>query len=57
MQSDWSWWIQNMQYHTLLHFITGYLYKHYNALATSSQIDKEYARLELSFSPELMFPL
>ncbi|MBT2668519.1 hypothetical protein J7J00_24095 [Bacillus sp. ISL-4] len=43
-----------MQYHTLLHVISGYLYQHYNALATSSQIEKEHARLELSFSPEIM---
>ncbi|MET3322087.1 UNVERIFIED_ORG: Ser-tRNA(Ala) deacylase AlaX [Peribacillus simplex] len=43
-----------MQYHTLLHVISGYLYQHYNALATSSQIEKEHARLELSFSPEII---
>ena len=54
MQIDWSWRFQNMQYHTLLHVISGYLYEHYNALATSSQIEKEHARLELSFSPEII---
>ncbi|MFC9601603.1 alanyl-tRNA editing protein [Peribacillus butanolivorans] len=54
MQIDWSWRFQNMQYHTLLHVISGYLYQHYNALATSSQIEKEHARLELSFSPEII---
>ncbi|MFJ9383861.1 alanyl-tRNA editing protein [Peribacillus sp. NPDC101481] len=54
MQIDWSWRYQNMQYHTLLHVISGYLYEHYNALATSSQIEKEHARLELSFSPEII---
>lgn len=54
MQIDWTWRYQNMQYHTLLHVISGYLYEHYNALATSSQIEKEHARLELSFSPEIM---
>ncbi|PEZ83011.1 alanyl-tRNA editing protein [Bacillus sp. AFS017274] len=54
MEIDWSWRFQNMQYHTLLHVISGYLYQHYNALATSSQIEKEYARLELSFSPEII---
>lgn len=54
MQIDWSWRYQNMQYHTLLHVISGYLYEHYNALATSSQIEKEHARLELSFSPEVI---
>ncbi|PAW28857.1 hypothetical protein BKC07_11525 [Peribacillus simplex] len=54
MQIDWSWRFQNMQYHTLLHVISGYFYQHYNALATSSQIEKEHARLELSFSPEIM---
>ncbi|MFE4813450.1 alanyl-tRNA editing protein [Peribacillus simplex] len=54
MEIDWSWRFQNMQYHTLLHVISGYLYQHYNALATSSQIEKEHARLELSFSPEIM---
>ncbi|MGE6720631.1 alanyl-tRNA editing protein [Peribacillus frigoritolerans] len=54
MQIDWTWRYQNMQYHTLLHVISGYLYEHYNALATSSQIEKEYASLELSFSPEIM---
>lgn len=42
-----------MQYPTLLHVISGYLYEHYKALATSSQIEKEHARLELSF-PEIM---
>ncbi|MGG3911612.1 alanyl-tRNA editing protein [Peribacillus simplex] len=54
MQIDWSWRFQNMQYHTLLHVISGYLYQHYNALATSSQIEKDHARLELSFSPEVI---
>ncbi|MGE7904744.1 hypothetical protein ACQKNS_10160 [Peribacillus sp. NPDC094092] len=43
-----------MQYHTLLHVIAGYVYQHYNALATSSQIEKDHARLELSFAPEVM---
>ncbi|MFB7637861.1 hypothetical protein [Peribacillus butanolivorans] len=43
-----------MQYHTLLHVISGYLYQYYNALAASSQIEKEHARLELSFSPEII---
>ncbi|MEY9865187.1 Ser-tRNA(Ala) deacylase AlaX [Peribacillus sp. B2I2] len=43
-----------MKYHTLLHVISGYLFQHYNALATSSQIEKDHARLELSFSPEIM---
>jgi misacylated tRNA(Ala) deacylase len=54
MQIDWSWRLQNMRYHTLLHVISGYLYHHYNALATSSQIEKDYARLELAFSPEMV---
>ncbi|WP_434167794.1 alanyl-tRNA editing protein [Peribacillus frigoritolerans] len=54
MQIDWSWRYQNMQYHTLLHVISGYLYEYYNALATSSQIEKEHARLELSFSLEII---
>ncbi|KRF62735.1 hypothetical protein ASG99_23220 [Bacillus sp. Soil768D1] len=54
MQIDWSWRFQNMQYHTLLHVISGYFYQHYNALATSSQIEKEHARLELSFSPDII---
>ncbi|MFS0600108.1 alanyl-tRNA editing protein [Peribacillus frigoritolerans] len=54
MQIDWTWRYQNMQYHTLLHVISGYFYQHYNALATSSQIEKEHARLELSFSPDIM---
>lgn len=54
MQIDWSWRFQNMKYHTLLHVISGYLFQHYNALATSSQIEKDHARLELSFSPEIM---
>lgn len=54
MQIDWSWRFQNMRYHTLLHVISGYLYQHYNALATSSQIVEEYARLELAFSPEIV---
>lgn len=52
MQIDWSWRFQNMRYHTLLHVIAGYLYQHYNALATSSQMEKDHARLELAFSPE-----
>jgi misacylated tRNA(Ala) deacylase len=52
MQIDWSWRFQNMRYHTLLHVIAGYLYEHYSALATSSQIEKEQARLEMVFSPE-----
>lgn len=54
MQIDWSWRFQNMRYHTLLHVISGYLYQHYNALATSSQIEKDYARLEIAFSPEIV---
>ncbi|MGE8081392.1 alanine--tRNA ligase-related protein [Peribacillus loiseleuriae] len=54
MQIDWSWRFQNMRYHTLLHVISGYLYQHYNALATSSQIEKDHARLELAFSPEII---
>lgn len=52
MQIDWSWRFQNMRYHTLLHVIAGYLYQHYNALATSSQIEMDHARLELAFSHE-----
>ncbi|PKG24404.1 alanyl-tRNA editing protein [Niallia nealsonii] len=54
MRIDWSWRFQNMRYHTLLHVISGYLYQHYNASATSSQIEKDYARLELAFSPEII---
>lgn len=50
MLIDWSWRFQNMRYHTLLHVISGYMYQHYNALATSSQIEKDHARLELAFS-------
>jgi alanyl-tRNA synthetase/misacylated tRNA(Ala) deacylase len=53
MHIDWSWRFQNMRYHTLLHVISGYLYQHYGALATSSQIEKDHARLELTFSPEI----
>jgi misacylated tRNA(Ala) deacylase len=54
MEIDWSWRFQNMRYHTLLHVIAGYLYKNYNALTTSSQIEEDYARLELAFSPEII---
>ncbi|MCI1696389.1 alanyl-tRNA editing protein [Aneurinibacillus aneurinilyticus] len=54
MKIDWSWRFQNMRYHTLLHVIAGYLYQHYNALATSSQIEKDQARLELAFTPEII---
>ncbi|PGD79885.1 alanyl-tRNA editing protein, partial [Bacillus wiedmannii] len=54
LQIDWDWRFQNMRYHTLLHVISGYLYKHYNALATSSQIERDHARLELAFSPEII---
>ncbi|MGE7988790.1 alanyl-tRNA editing protein [Lysinibacillus fusiformis] len=54
MHIDWSWRFQNMRYHTLLHVISGYMYQHYNALATSSQIEKDYARLELAFSSEII---
>ncbi|WP_394140015.1 alanyl-tRNA editing protein [Cytobacillus oceanisediminis] len=43
-----------MRYHTLLHVISGYLFQHYGSLATSSQIEKDYARLELAFSPEVI---
>ncbi|KXY53712.1 MULTISPECIES: alanyl-tRNA editing protein [Bacillus] len=54
MHINWSWRFQNMRYHTLLHVISGYLFQHYGALATSSQIEKDYARLELAFSPEVI---
>ncbi|GAS83153.1 alanyl-tRNA editing protein [Paenibacillus amylolyticus] len=54
MQIDWDWRFKNMQYHTLLHVISGYMYQHYNGLATSSQIEMDYARLELSFSPDII---
>ncbi|WP_028402073.1 alanyl-tRNA editing protein [Ectobacillus panaciterrae] len=49
MKIDWSWRFQNMRYHTLLHVIAGYLHQHYGALAMSSQIESEHARLELAF--------
>ncbi|PGK51718.1 alanyl-tRNA editing protein [Priestia megaterium] len=54
MKVDWSWRFQNMRYHTLLHVISGYLYEHYNALATSNQIEKDYARLEVALSSEVI---
>lgn len=54
MQIDWSWRFQNMRYHTLLHVIAGYLYQHYNAFASSSQIETDHARIELAFSPEII---
>lgn len=54
MQIDWLWRFQNMRYHTLLHVISGYMYQHYNALATSSQIEKNHARLELALSSEII---
>ncbi|WP_336831487.1 hypothetical protein [Staphylococcus pseudoxylosus] len=43
-----------MRYHTLLHLISGYFYSTYGALATSSQIEKEYARLEIAFSEDCL---
>lgn len=43
-----------MRYHTLLHVISGYLYQHYNGLATSSQIEKDHSRLEITFSAEII---
>lgn len=54
LQIDWSWRYQNMRYHTLLHVISGYLYQHYNGLATSSQIEKDHSRLEITFSAEII---
>lgn len=54
LKLDWNWRFQNMRYHTLLHVISGYLYKHYGALATSSQIEKDYARLELAFPLDIL---
>ncbi|QQE75328.1 alanyl-tRNA editing protein [Brevibacillus composti] len=54
MEIDWPWRYQNMKYHTLLHMISGYFYQQYGALATSSQIEADHARLELAFSPEIV---
>lgn len=44
--------LKNMRYHTLLHLISGYFYKHYGALATSNQIEGDHARLEIKFPEE-----
>ncbi|MEC5306418.1 alanyl-tRNA editing protein [Bacillus thuringiensis] len=54
LQINWDRRFQNMRYHTLLHVISGYVYKQCNALATSSQIENNHARLELAFSPEII---
>ncbi len=43
---------QHMRYHTLLHLLSGYFYQEFGALATSSQIATDYARLELTFSED-----
>ena len=53
---DWKYRYQNMRYHTLLHLISGYLYNKYRALATSSAIEPDHARLEVKF-PEDKVPL
>ncbi|UJF25492.1 alanyl-tRNA editing protein [Planococcus sp. 107-1] len=53
LQIDWAKRYQNMQYHTLLHVLSGYMFSQFAALATSSQIEKDYARLELTFPSEL----
>lgn len=52
MYIDWARRYKNMRYHTLLHLISGYFYLTYGALATSSQIEDEYARLEITFSED-----
>ncbi|WP_056975065.1 hypothetical protein [Holzapfeliella floricola] len=44
-----------MRYHTLLHLVSGYLYNHYGALAKSSAIEENHARLEIQF-PEDRVP-
>ncbi|WP_323702788.1 alanyl-tRNA editing protein [Mammaliicoccus sp. Dog046] len=54
MHIDWEHRYKNMRYHTLLHLISGYLYLTYGALATSSQIEKGYARLEVTFSEDCL---
>ncbi|ONK23768.1 hypothetical protein BLX87_08830 [Bacillus sp. VT-16-64] len=54
MKIDWPWRFRNMRYHTLLHVIAGYIYQHYKALATSSHIEKEYARIELAFPADVI---
>jgi len=54
MQLNWELRFKNMRYHTLLHVISGYTNSHYNALATSSQIEEDYGRLELNFPGEIV---
>lgn len=54
MKIDWEWRMKNMRYHTLLHVIAGYLYENYKGMATSSQIETDYGRLEIAFPPEIM---
>ncbi|GGB90245.1 alanyl-tRNA editing protein [Staphylococcus nepalensis] len=54
MHIDWEHRYKNMRYHTLLHLISGYFYSTYGALATSSQIEKDYARLEIAFSEDCL---
>ncbi|MGX6466648.1 alanyl-tRNA editing protein [Leuconostoc falkenbergense] len=49
---DWNFRFKNMRYHTLLHIISGYLYNNYGALATSSKIEDDHARLEVEFEPD-----
>lgn len=52
IQIDWVFRYQNMRYHTLLHIISGYLYRKYHALVTSSGIMSDHARLEVEFQED-----
>ncbi|HJF47355.1 MAG TPA: hypothetical protein K8V48_05160 [Limosilactobacillus oris] len=47
IQFDWAFRYQNMRYHTLLHIISGYLYR-----ITSSGIMSDHARLEVEFQED-----
>ncbi|MEJ6348481.1 alanyl-tRNA editing protein [Holzapfeliella sp. He02] len=52
---DFDYRFRNMRYHTLLHLVSGYLYNTYGALAKSSAIEADHARLEVQF-PEDRVP-